>query len=120
MVLCLEKRVVASALDSARLLVSEIRTMAADELWMSPNYQEDCVAFHFTCKQDWPAVQTVLPRIEAALAPFNVRPHWGKLFTMAAADIQPRYARLADFRRLVTDFDPGGKFRNAFIDDYIF
>ena len=94
--------------------------MAADELWLSPNFQQDCVAFHFTCKKDWPAVQTVLPRIEAALAPFNVRPHWGKLFTMAPADIQRRYPRLDDFQRLATDLDPAGKFRNAFIDDYIF
>jgi xylitol oxidase len=102
------------------LMVSEIRTMAADDLWMSPNYREDCVAFHFTCKQDWPAVSQVLPRIEAALAPFSVRPHWGKLFTMSAPDIQARYPRLADFQRLVQDFDPTGKFRNAFIEDYIF
>jgi alditol oxidase len=62
----------------------------------------------------------VLPRIEAALAPFKVRPHWGKLFTMAPAEIQSRYPRLTDFRRLVQDLDPTAKFRNAFIDDYIF
>lgn len=107
-------------LIAPHLLVSEIRTMAADDLWMSPNYREDCVAFHFTCKPDWPAVSRMLPHIEAALAPFAVRPHWGKLFTMSAADIQPRYPRLGDFQRLVQDLDPTGKFRNAFIDDYIF
>lgn len=122
----------ASALDAFRalreiqhliaphLLVSEIRMIAADELWLSMNYRQDSIAFHFTWKQDWPAVEAVLPRIEAALAPFGVRPHWGKLFTMPKTAIQPSYERLADFRALAGRLDPQGKFRNAFLDDTIF
>ena len=102
------------------LLISEVRTIAADALWMSPCCGEDCVAIHFTFKQDWPAVEKVLPLIEKQLAPFDPRPHWGKLFTMPAADIHPRYAKLADFRRLAATHDPHGKFRNAFIDTYVF
>jgi xylitol oxidase len=102
------------------LLVSEIRTIAADDLWLSMNYQRDSVAFHFTFKPDWPSVQQVLPHIEAALAPFDVRPHWGKLFTMPKAEVQAGYSRLADFRALAQQHDPDGKFRNAFVDDYVF
>jgi xylitol oxidase len=98
------------------LQISEIRTIAADELWMSPCYRRACVAIHFTWKKDWPGVRALLPTIEASLAPFGTRPHWGKLFTMSAAELQPRYERLAGFRRLLQHFDPQGKFRNAFLD----
>jgi xylitol oxidase len=103
-----------------QLLVSEIRTIAADDLWLSMNYKQDCVAFHFTFKPDWPSVEKVLPSIEAALAPFNPRPHWGKLFTMPARDVQARYTKLGDFRALALKHDPSGKFRNAFVDEFVF
>jgi xylitol oxidase len=102
------------------LMISEIRTIAADALWMSPCHRRDSVAFHFTWLRDWPAVQAVLPAIEEALAPFGARPHWGKLFTMAPADVQARYERLADFRALLARHDAEGKFRNGFLETYVF
>lgn len=102
------------------LMVSEIRTIAADDLWLSMNYRRDSLAFHFTWHQDWEAVRRVLPAIEAALAPFDVRPHWGKLFTMDAAAVQSKYERLGDFRALAQRHDPEGKFRNAFVDEFVF
>jgi xylitol oxidase len=102
------------------LQISEVRTISADNLWMSPCYQQACVAIHFTWKKNWPAVQKLLPRIEAQLAPFNARPHWGKLFTMPAARLQSLYAKLPDFQQLLRYYDPHGKFRNAFLDTYIF
>lgn len=97
------------------LLTSEIRGIDADDLWMSPCYKQPSVALHFTWKPDWPSVQNVLPVIERELAPFGVRPHWGKLFTLAPSVLQPRYERLADFKKLVSEFDPTGKFRNEFL-----
>lgn len=102
------------------LQISEVRTVAADDLWMSPCYGQPCVALHFTWKQDWPAVRGVLPLVEERLAPFAARPHWGKLFTMPPARVQSLYERLPDFQRLVRRCDPGGKFRNAFLDTYLF
>jgi xylitol oxidase len=102
------------------LMVSEIRTQAADELWLSMNYRRPSVSFHFTWHPDWDAVRKVLPVIETALAPFGVRPHWGKLFTMAPADIQSRYPRLGDFRDLVRRYDPKGKFTNELVAATIF
>lgn len=102
------------------LLVSEIRTMAADTLWLSPNYEADSVAFHFTFKPDWPALSELLPVIEAALAPFRVRPHWGKLFTMAPAQYARHYPRLGAFRDLAHRLDPQGKFRNDFVQRTLF
>ncbi|MGE0724253.1 MAG: D-arabinono-1,4-lactone oxidase [Alphaproteobacteria bacterium] len=102
------------------LLVSEIRTVASDDFWMSPHYRRESVAIHFTLKPDWPAVRTLLPRIEAALAPFDARPHWGKLFTMAPARVRALYPRLPDFVDRLRQVDPRGKFRNAFIHRILF
>lgn len=101
------------------LQISEVRTVAADDLWMSPCYRRDCVALHFTWIQDWPAVRAVLPLIEDVLAPFDARPHWGKLWTMSAERLQSLYEKLPDFQALLRRFDPQGKFRNAFLDTYI-
>jgi alditol oxidase len=102
------------------IAISEIRMIAADDLWMSPYYKQDSVAIHFSWQRDLPGVLQVLPIIEERLAPFAPRPHWGKLFTMPAKDIQSRYEKLADFRQLLQHYDPQGKFRNAFLDEYIF
>jgi len=105
---------------SPHLLITEIRTIAADDLWLSPCYQRDSVAIHFTWQQDWPAVKTVLPDIEKTLSPFGVRPHWGKLFTMEPAVLRSRYKRLPEFVELAKKYDPQGKFRNEFLNAYIF
>lgn len=102
------------------LMISEIRTIAADSLWMSPCYQQPCVAIHFTWKQDWPAVSKLLPVIERELAPFKARPHWGKLFTMSPSQLKSSYEKLPEFTQLSQKHDPQGKFRNAFLDRNIF
>ena len=101
------------------LFISELRTIAADDLWMSTAYQRPSMAIHFTWKPEWPAVKSVLPMIEAKLAPFAARPHWGKLFTMQAAQIKPLYPKLAGYEALLMHNDPQGKFRNRFIDETI-
>jgi len=102
------------------LLISEIRTVAADDLWMSPCYKQDCVAIHFTWVKNEPAVRNLLPIIEEGLAPFHVCPHWGKLFTMSPTRLMSHYHKLQDFRELLRQYDPHGKFRNPFLDTYIF
>ena len=96
---------------SPHLMITELRTIAADDLWMSPCYKRPSLAIHFTWKQDWPAVRKVLPMIERELAPFAVRPHWGKLFTIPSTQLQQRYEMSAEFRQLLADHDPRGKFR---------
>ena len=102
------------------LMISEIRTIAADNFWMSPCYKQDCAALHFTWKMDQPAVLRLLPLIEERLAPFSARPHWGKLFTLSPKHLMSRYEKSQDFRQLLSQYDPHGKFRNAFLDSYIF
>jgi alditol oxidase len=100
---------------SPHLMITELRTIAADDLWMSPCYKRPSLAIHFTWKQDWSSVRKVLPMIERELAPYDVRPHWGKLFTIPSAQLQQRYPMAAEFKRLVAEHDPHGKFRNAFL-----
>ena len=99
--------------------VSEIRTIAADDLWLSPSFGRESVAIHFTWLPDWDAVGALLPAIEEALAPYEPRPHWGKLFTISPHELRPRYPRIDDFAALLNRHDPGGKFRNAFVERYV-
>ena len=96
--------------------ISEIRTIAADELWLSPAYRRDSVGLHFTWIDDWAAVAPVLALVEERLEPFDPRPHWGKLFAASPAG---RYERMPDFRQLRLAFDPTGKFGNDFLDAYL-
>jgi xylitol oxidase len=102
------------------LFITELRTVDADELWMSPCYQRPSLTIHFTWKPEWPAVKAVLPEIEHQLAPFQARPHWAKLFTMEPGHLQSLYPKLPAFRELVKEHDPTGKFRNEFITRNLF
>jgi xylitol oxidase len=101
------------------LMISEIRTIAADDLWMSMAYKQDSVAIHFTLTQDTERVMALLPKIEEKLSPLGVRPHWGKLFTLAPGLLQSRYERIHDFRGLMKEYDPEGKFINEFVKQNI-
>jgi xylitol oxidase len=101
------------------LLVGEIRTVAADSLWLSPQYEQDTLGLHFTWKRDQEAVERALAEIERALAPFDARPHWGKLFLMEAPAIARLYERLGDFTRLRDRLDPRGAFRNEWFERYV-
>ncbi|MGH1564408.1 D-arabinono-1,4-lactone oxidase [Mumia sp. DW29H23] len=98
------------------LQVTEIRTMPADDLWLSPAYGRDTVAIHFTLVRDPSAVRRLLPAVEEALAPYEARPHWGKWFTLDADALAARYPRLPDFVALADRLDPEGCFRNAFLE----
>lgn len=102
------------------LQISEIRTIDADPFWISPCHNKPCLSIHFTLKPNWPEVQKLLPVIEAELAPFGAKPHWGKLFTLDAATLQSRYEKMGDFVNLLRSFDPEGKFRNHFLDTFIY
>jgi xylitol oxidase len=100
------------------LLTSEIRTVAADEAWLSTAYREDSVAFHFTWILDPGAVRPVIAAVERELVPLGARPHWGKVSGMAPQAVRVRYPRWDDFRALIRSLDPAGKFRNDFMDAY--
>jgi xylitol oxidase len=100
------------------LQISEIRTIAGDDLWLSTAYQRDTVGLHFTWIKDELAVAPVVAAIEAALEPFGARPHWGKVFSTPPETLRGLYPRWDDFGELLARYDPAGKFRNPFMDRY--
>jgi len=102
------------------LFITELRTIAADDLWLSMAYQRPSMAIHFTWKPEWAAVQAILPFIEEKLAPFNARPHWAKVFTIPPAKLQHLYTQMPAYQALLKKYDPQGKFRNQFVDTNIF
>jgi xylitol oxidase len=99
------------------LYVSELRTIAADSLWLSGAYETDALGIHFTWKFQPDEVLPLLPVIEEALAPFQARPHWGKVFHSVDRSLYPR---LGDFVELAEELDPEHKFRNEFLERYVF
>ena len=99
-----------------QLMITEIRTIAADELWMSPCYKQDCVAIHFTWEQNPKEVGTLVKLIEKELEPFDCRPHWGKVFSVDPAKLHARYPKYTEFLDLARKFDPEGKFKNDYLD----
>jgi xylitol oxidase len=102
------------------LQISEIRTIAADDLWLSTAYEQDSVALHFTWVKDMDGVLPVLGLLEESLAPYGARPHWGKLFTTAPEVLRDRYPRLDAFHDLVRRYDPEGTFTNDFLARRLF
>jgi xylitol oxidase len=101
------------------LQVSEIRTIAADELWLSPSQGRETVALHFTWIQDEELVRPVVAALEEGLAPLDARPHWGKVFAADAATLAERYPKVNDFIALAAKYDPAGKFRNPYLDTFL-
>jgi xylitol oxidase len=102
------------------LFITELRTIDADHLWLSPCYQRPSMTLHFTWKPEWEAVREILPLIEDKLAPLNARPHWAKLFTMPHSRLKGLYKKLPDFQALLAKYDPKGKFRNQYLDAHIY
>ncbi len=87
---------------------------------MSMHHGRESLAIHFTWKPEEVVVRKLLPQIEAALMPFNPRPHWGKIFEMHASSLQQQYPAMAQFRELAAEFDSQGKFRNDYLNRNIF
>ncbi|MGE3798369.1 MAG: D-arabinono-1,4-lactone oxidase, partial [Thermomicrobiales bacterium] len=98
------------------LIVSELRTIAADDLWLSTAYGRDSLAIHFTCHRDQAKIDALLPDLESLLEPFSPRPHWGKVFSANAETLASRYPKYGDFRQLRQQLDPRGAFINPFME----
>jgi xylitol oxidase len=102
------------------LMISELRTIAADDLWLSGSHGRQTIALHFSFQRNEPALRKLLPVLEEALEPFAPRPHWGKVFTMAPEVVRHRYEKMSNFRDLIVEHDMAGKFRNEYIERMIF
>lgn len=104
---------------SRALHMTELRTVAADGLWLSPAHETDVLAIGFTWQDVPELVLPLLPRIEELLFPLGARPHWAKLFHARAAALAPRQPKWQDFLRVRDAVDPGRKFGNAFLEDVL-
>jgi xylitol oxidase len=98
------------------LHASEVRTVAGDDLWLSPARQRDSACVHFTWKRRPAEVAALLPEIEERLSPLAPRPHWGKVSALAPEVVRAQYPDLARFRALRDRLDPGRTFRNDHVD----
>ena len=107
-------------LISPLLFVCELRTVATDAAWLSPSYARASVAVHFTWHQRSDELRALLPHVEAVLAPFNARPHWGKVFTMPRTDLRRVYPRLDAFSTETLRVDPNRRFGNDFLRRVLF
>ena len=103
---------------AALLHIAEIRTIAADRLWLSPSAGRDTVALHFTWVHDEAAVRLLAGEVDRRLAPFGARCHWGKVHDVDAARLQEQYDRYADFLALCRQYDPAGKLHNDLLDGW--
>ena len=99
------------------LYVAEMRTIAADDLWLSGQYHRNSIALHFTWRRQPEAVAKACSEVERTLAPFAPRAHWGKVFGLGAATIAESFPRLTDFVTLREELDPTGKFLNTWLRD---
>jgi xylitol oxidase len=102
------------------IFAAEVRSVAADDLWLSTAYQRDTVCLHYATRADLDMPNQVIPAIERTLAPFEPRPHWGKLFAATAEELAPRYPRMGDFRALADRLDPRRAFRSEFLTEKVF
>ncbi len=102
------------------LWATEIRSMTGDALWLSPAYEDDRVSIHFSWQREIDAVQALTAEVEAMLLPLGARPHWGKIMHARPDQLATLYPMLPAFRELARSYDPGGKFRNEFLDEHVF
>jgi xylitol oxidase len=102
------------------LLATEIRSIAGDNLWLSPSYGHDSIGIHFSWSGTPDAVHRMTAEIEDMLLPLGARPHWGKIMHGRAEQLAPLYPKLPAFRELARRYDPVGKFRNDFLDLHVF
>jgi xylitol oxidase len=99
------------------LQIAELRVIAADDLWMSPQYGRDSAGLHFTWRLEPEPVARVCAEIERTLAPLDPRPHWGKFFSPGPLPSAPE--RLADFLTLRSELDPPGRFANPWLHERV-
>lgn len=101
------------------LRICELRTVAADGLWLSPACDRALLGLHFTWLPDAEAVESACRRVEEALASFAPVPHWGKVSWLDPAVVAEQFPRLPDARRLVARLDPDNAFGNDLVDAYL-
>ncbi len=96
----------------------EVRVAAADDRWLSTAYGRETayLAAHRYVREPYADYVAAVAAIVRDVAGADARPHWGKLHSLAAADLAPRYPRFADALALRARLDPDGRFANGYTD----
>lgn len=89
----------------------EYRTLAADDLWLSPAYGRETVTISVHEAADRPFV-SFFAAVEAVFRRYDGRPHWGKIHTRSAAELRELYPRWDEAMAVRRRFDPAGRFLN--------
>ena len=89
----------------------EFRTVAADDIWISPMNGRACVSisFHQYAKMAW---REAFEGVERVFQAAGGRPHWAKRHTLTSADVLRLYPDAPRFAAVRKRVDPGGKFLN--------
>ncbi|RNM16077.1 D-arabinono-1,4-lactone oxidase [Nocardioides pocheonensis] len=92
----------------------EVRTTPADDIALSTASGRDSLylAFHMNAQTDHAAY---FRGVEDILREYDGRPHWGKLHTRTAADLEPAYPRWAEFQAIRDRLDPDRIFSNDYL-----
>ncbi len=90
----------------------EYRYVKGDDIWLSPFYQQDSasISIHQYHKQD---CQQIFKLVEPIFQKYQGRPHWGKMHTMGASQLQALYPHWEDFMQLRAQLDPQQKWLNS-------
>lgn len=97
------------------LIITEVRTIAQDDAWLSPMNRGDSVALHFTWVNDTPAVDKAVAALEEVLAEFDPIPHWGKVHHFDKSKLEKVHARLGKARAVFDELDPEGVFNTEYL-----
>lgn len=89
----------------------EIRNVAAESAWLSPQYQRDNLVVSIS-GQPGTDYWDYLRACDSLFAEFRGRPHWGKLHFMTADRLERLFPRYNDFVTMRRRFDPKGTFLN--------
>ena len=92
----------------------EYRTLAADQLWLSPAYQRESVTISIHQAAQLP-YQQFFNDAEAIFRAYSGRPHWGKIHNHSAAELAALYPRWAEFHALRQQWDPEERFINRYL-----
>ena len=91
----------------------EMRVTAADDALLSPSHERDTayIAVHQYKGMEW---RPYFEAVEEIMNGYAGRPHWGKRHFQAAATLEPRYPRWADFQAARDELDAGRTFSNEY------
>jgi FAD-linked oxidoreductase len=92
----------------------EFRTIAPDDIWLSPFYKRQTVSIAVHQFYEWDYLG-YFAAIEPIFREHNGRPHWGKVNTLKAADFAALYPKWNDFLAVRKELDPTGKFLTPYM-----